>query len=688
MMTKTDLECGCQWHFGISEGGTDRGPTTKPENTAFTKAPRHFLVREAIQNSIDACLDASKPVLVTFTFGKLRSKSFPKLFGLSRHIEAIFTTYQGCKNPDYRRALDLLKEGIGKTIHYLKISDYNTRGMTYYQDGVTEGGTFYGFARSGGYSQKENDTAGGSYGIGKAAVFMNAPACITLVSSRTSDGKVLFEGIAPLCTHILDGKKYRETGYYDSNGGFPVEDCNGIPRRFIRQDIQPGTDIYLLGIDPNGIGQFKKEIMKAVLQNYWMAVVQGSLEVNVSTDDFGSYDESKYAITKATIGNYMSENFGPGIDSQNRRIWDYNPYPYFEAVCKAETGTNKFRHITDQLPTLHQVSIYINKTKSNRSKDRMAFVNQIGLVVFVDNLDSYYGCCGVFRCDDEEGQRILRGFENVAHDEWKAENYRTDDPSLPRVNPKAVKKEYESAIMQVLAHEYESSQDESLAISGALDYLYFSPEELLTGRDDDDPAASNSSFGIPTGSTEDDGMSITTRRSGGDLANAPAQYSRNHEAGKILESRPTRAERITKGSVCEEDKLLGGVSHQGCGANPKETTAGSQSQYQENPNGQQGHYLSQVKVGFRAFARNIGGRNEHTLIINSPRDIVYGIIQVFSCLEQGDAISDSIVASAQGKIKGNAIIGIPLYKGRNRLDGIAFKDNLKHTITIKAYEIK
>lgn len=140
--------------------------------------------------------------------------------------------------------------------------------------------------------------------------------------------------------------------------------------------------------------------------------------------------------------------------------------------------------------------------------------------------------------------------------------------------------------------------------------------------------------------------------------------------------------------MSEVDKLLGGVSHQGSGAKPKETTAGSLNQYQENPSGQQGHYLSQVKVGFRAFARNIGEKNEHTLIINSPRDIDYGIIQVLSCLEQGEAISDTIVASDQGKIKENAIVGIPLHKGKNRLEGISFKDNLKHTITIKVYEIK
>ena len=54
-------EIGCKWHFAEQTGGTDIGPNDAMSQI-FKKVPYEALVRESIQNSLDAVYDRTKPV--------------------------------------------------------------------------------------------------------------------------------------------------------------------------------------------------------------------------------------------------------------------------------------------------------------------------------------------------------------------------------------------------------------------------------------------------------------------------------------------------------------------------------------------------------------------------------------------------------------------------------------------------
>ena len=61
-----NIEKGCKWYFGL-EGPMENGPTNPTKGT-FSSSPDIDIVREALQNSLDAQYDESKPVTVKFSF--------------------------------------------------------------------------------------------------------------------------------------------------------------------------------------------------------------------------------------------------------------------------------------------------------------------------------------------------------------------------------------------------------------------------------------------------------------------------------------------------------------------------------------------------------------------------------------------------------------------------------------------
>lgn len=191
----------------------------------FKASPYKALVREAVQNSLDAVLDSSKPVRVEFSFNNLSSRNFNNFFTLQDHI-------QECKNyfhwqPKavqlYDSMINYFKTKlVGKGIGYIKIADYNTKGMDY--EPGSSSSKFYAFARAAGVSSKIDQESGGSFGFGKSAYFQLSPIGTIFISTLTNQGQNVFEGVSWLCSHNFDGQKVSSVGYYDNNNGNPVDE--------------------------------------------------------------------------------------------------------------------------------------------------------------------------------------------------------------------------------------------------------------------------------------------------------------------------------------------------------------------------------------------------------------------------------------------------------------------------------
>ena len=291
-------EKDCKWYFADQPNVQEVGPNNAMEQS-FKNHPYAALVRESIQNSLDAVLDKSEPVRVDFSFKEMRGNDYPEFFELKEHIKGCLEYYPN--NPNAKAIYEpMQKLFTDNTYHdhlgYIRVSDYNTKGMAY-EEGKTDS-PFYAFVRSAGVSAKDDKSAGESFGFGKAAYYLLSPISTIIVSTCTAKGDKYFEGATTLCTHTCQGKKKVAYGYYDDQDGKPIADEADIPAQFRRADS--GTDINILGFKMENKDEAIKEMIEAVLRNFWMAIWYGKLEVNVD-------DEVK--ITKDTIANLMEQHF-------------------------------------------------------------------------------------------------------------------------------------------------------------------------------------------------------------------------------------------------------------------------------------------------------------------------------------------------------------------------------------------
>lgn len=395
-------EKNCKWYFADQPNVQEVGPNNAMEQS-FKSHPYAALVRESIQNSLDAVLDKSVPVQVVFSFREMKGCDYPEFFRLKDHIRGCLDYYSNNYNAKVIYE-PMMKFFADSTHHdhlgYIRISDYNTKGMSYEKDKTDS--PFYAFVRSAGVSAKDDTSAGGSFGFGKAAYYLLSPISTIMVSTCTSNGNKFFEGASSLCTHTYLGKKKVAFGYYDDQDGKPISDDADIPAQFRR--AESGTDINILGFKMEYKDEAVKEIIEAVLRNFWFSIYEGKLEVNVN---------DVVNITKNTIVDLMEEYF-EGIEDNTRKAGYYNPRPYFDAVRFANTSS-KYWLIEDSLPLLGHVCFYVFKCKG--AVDKIVYMRAPQMLVYSQKNKTNYGMYGVFYCNSEKGNDMLRNMENPAHTE-------------------------------------------------------------------------------------------------------------------------------------------------------------------------------------------------------------------------------------------------------------------------------
>ena len=251
------IENNCTWHFG-KESGRSEGPFDASGQN-FRQRPYASLLREAVQNSMDAHIKVVgedgatciPTVEVIFSFGHLKAADYPEFYKLREHINSCYESH--FQNEDYRMfykgMLDNFDDNYHDEIPYLKISDFNTTGMEYVHNDLSN--SFQAFVRSSQISVKgDSSGAAGSHGYGKAAYYLLSPVRTIFVSTMNEARVCYFEGASIIGAHIKGDTLLCAAGYYDNNDGQPIRfDYNSsdislspIPEAFRRN--QPGTDFY------------------------------------------------------------------------------------------------------------------------------------------------------------------------------------------------------------------------------------------------------------------------------------------------------------------------------------------------------------------------------------------------------------------------------------------------------------
>ncbi len=277
-----------------------------------------ILIREAIQNSLDARLDKMglAEVVISYknsghTYSELSAEG--GIFsGLKTHLDADNSGLRPEKLPKPSEAVD-----------YLIIEDFGTHGLNgdpEYDDDETpipadskELYDFFYFWRNIGRSGKKDGL--GSWGLGKhvfpAASRINAYFGLTC---RSDDYRKLLMGKSILKIHHHGGQKFAPYGYFGEMAGegffcSPFESSetlNAFTTLFrVTRENETGLSVVIPFPKPELMAT--KPLVESVLRDYFYPVIQGKLKVTICFEGSADIVLSNDTI-KAVAKEYLNDD--------------------------------------------------------------------------------------------------------------------------------------------------------------------------------------------------------------------------------------------------------------------------------------------------------------------------------------------------------------------------------------------
>lgn len=305
----------------------------------FYKMGIKGLVRENIQNSLDASLD-DRPVIVKIELGEMNKYDVPGIKDIERRIE-VLKGYNSYTRETIAHMQNKIKE---ENIKYITFEDSNTKGLTGASKGQagTVKDTWNVYAYNTGVHYEEDDeereiSRGGSHGVGKIASNAASDIHMMLFANCDAEGNQHLGGTVQLIEHTLDDQAYRSVGYFTDlkeEGNrytfYPYE--NNFESIFTKKSR--GLKIIIPYLREEYFKE--KEIIKEVCDSFFIAIYKGKLEVIVNGK----------AITKETLKNYVfdPEYFNQDIEEMKKELTPL----YLRTYLEEEPRKLKVKSISEE----------------------------------------------------------------------------------------------------------------------------------------------------------------------------------------------------------------------------------------------------------------------------------------------------------------------------------------------------
>lgn len=400
------------WRFPSRDGGIDY--VNDPSSAHFSDAPIPKLVRELIQNSLDAKHDGiAGPVTVTFSERSVK-RGLIGAAALQRHLQSCLDRATKDDRSDmvevYSNALSVIKQ---RNITCLKVQDTGTMGLN--------DARWKALVVQEGAVSKSSGAPGGSYGIGKNAILNVSDLQTVFYSTRLVEGRkglvTKLQGKATLTGHPDPGGSdgdLQHIGFYSLREDGPIMGRD-IPEFFKLDDT--GTGVFVIGFNPHS-SDWVDQVATAVIENFFYAVHRQNLTVEISPEDRNSV-----RIDHQTI-DYLFERLKP----INR-----NAVHYYRTVRDIQQDDVE---VTMRFRNLGRLKVYLRFAED--APRRIAHVNRNGMLI-TDSREQktnplaprgrslWPDFVGVIVPDTDAGDLWLRRMENPSHDSLSSGQLRNEN---------------------------------------------------------------------------------------------------------------------------------------------------------------------------------------------------------------------------------------------------------------------
>lgn len=381
------------WYFPSNDHGENKGINDSGVST-FRGTPLKSLAREICQNSLDAATE--KTVRIDFSCFDISANNIPDANVLKDTFEKCLAYWNGQKAKTtkdfFKNAHDKISE---EKISVLRISDFNTKGLTGSKKTTDINTDWMRLTKSSGSSDKKGP-AGGSFGIGKFAPFACSDFSTVFYSTYDVEDECAYQGVSRLVTFERDDKETTQgIGYYGNEKNTPVFEALNLDSAFSRDPGDYGTDVYVLGY------RFAKEdwttsIIVSILDSFLGAIWNEKLVVNVGD----------IRIDKAKLPDLMEEY---ADDLNGTYVLEY-----YQVLTNPET-----KWFEDNFLGLGTIKLgyLLNGSDFHR---KVAMIRQTGMKIKDgDRINGFISFAGVLFIEGDEINERLRVLENPEHTEWQ-----------------------------------------------------------------------------------------------------------------------------------------------------------------------------------------------------------------------------------------------------------------------------
>ncbi|RAV17810.1 hypothetical protein [Paenibacillus contaminans] len=390
------------WNFPSNNYGQITGLNDAGIET-FRGNPLDSLAREINQNSCDAKDNNNPgPVEVHFSLLNIPSIHFPKK---AEFISILKSCREYWKDNIktarfFDNALSIMELD---QIPFLKISDYNTTGLTGASDGHRGG--WHNLIKSVGSSDKDSQS-GGSFGIGKHAPFVCSDLRTVFYGTKEAgSSEEAFQGVAKLVTHLTElGEPTQGTGYFgEVEKNKPIITSDDVYEVFRRSDV--GTDIFIAGFNENS--GWEEKVIKSVLENFFIAILNEKLVVKVG---------------ETTIN---ANSLSGLIEKYTKNDPDCLSYHYYEAY----TLSSRHHFLQNNFMNLGEVDLFVLPGKD--LPKRIAMVRGTGMKIYdKGSFRTPFKFAGVMIARGEKLNDFLRKIEPPTHSAWEPDRH--EDPEYAK----------------------------------------------------------------------------------------------------------------------------------------------------------------------------------------------------------------------------------------------------------------